>query len=318
MYDGFGMSRLTFSDALQQKGLKLSHLRLIGELADTSVISQAADQIGITQPAASRLLAEIEQIVGAPVHLRSGRGVSLTAVGAALARRAKRIQMELRNAVREMAEVASGSVGHVRLGAVTGPALDRVLPALRTARLTEPGVTAEVIVATSDILAQQLLTGRIDFAIARMPSGPDRALLDIRMIAVEPVSLVVRRGHPLHGRAGLQARDLLAFDWVMPGPDSILARAVIARLSALGLPDPPQRLSTASFLLTLALLQQSNAIAPLASAVAASFARAPDVPNVELAIDLGIEVEAYGLMTRAGTTLTLVAQRLADSMIIGA
>jgi DNA-binding transcriptional LysR family regulator len=81
------------------------------------------------------------------------------------------------------------------------------------------------------------------------------------------------------------------------------------------LPHPPQRLSTASFLLTLALLQQSNAIAPLAKAVAASFANAPDAPYVQLPIDLGIEVEAFGLMTRADMALTPIAKRLADRIL---
>jgi DNA-binding transcriptional LysR family regulator len=293
-------------------------LRLLAALLDTRQISLAADRIGISQPAASRILAEVERIVGSPTHTRTGRGITLTAVGEALARRAQRVQMELRDAARDMAEVASGAVGHVRIGSVTGPALDRVLPGLRTARVAYPAVTVEVIVATSDILTQQLMSGRIDFAIARLPVGTDAALLNIQMIAAEPVVLVVRRGHPLHDRPDVRPHDLLAFDWVMPSPDSILARAVMARLSALGLPHPPQRLSTASFLLTLALLQQSNAIAPLASAVAASFAHAADAPYVQLPLDLGIEVEPFGLMTRAGMALTPVARRLADQMLVGA
>jgi len=298
-----------------QRGLKLSHLRMLAALLETGQISLAADQIGITQPAASRLLTDIERIGGTPVHIRTGRGVTLTPAGEALARRAQRVQMELRDAARDMAEVTSGSVGHVRVGSVTGPALDRVLPSLRSARMIYPAVTVEVIVAPSDILAQQLLSGRIDFAIARLPAGADRALLDFRMIAVEPVVLVARRGHPLHGRAEVRPQDLLAYDWVMPGPDSILAQAVLARLTVLGLPHPPQRLSTASFLLTLALLQQSNAIAPLATAVAASFARGPDAPYFELPVALGIEVEPFGLMSRKGMLLTPVAQRLADHML---
>ena len=55
-------------------------------------------------------------------------------MGAALALRAQRVQMELRDAARDMAEVAAGGVGHVRIGSVTGPAIDRVLPVLRNAR----------------------------------------------------------------------------------------------------------------------------------------------------------------------------------------
>jgi DNA-binding transcriptional LysR family regulator len=218
--------------------------------------------------------------------------------------------MELRDAARDLAEIGAGTSGHVRIGAVTGPALDRVLPALRAARLTLPQVTAEVIVATSDILCQQLLSGRIDFAIARRPDGPDRALYDETRIAPEPVALIVRRGHPLD-RVSVAAADLMAFDWVMPGRESILTRTVLERLARLNLPEPPQRLSTASFLLTLALLQQSNAVAPLASAVVEAFTQGPDAPYRKLPVDLGIEVEPFGLLTRAGGVLPPVAERLA-------
>ncbi|OZA11328.1 MAG: hypothetical protein B7Y02_08945 [Rhodobacterales bacterium 17-64-5] len=63
--------------------------------------------------------------------------------------------------------------------------------------------------------------------------------------------------------------------------------------------------------LIFALIQQSNAIAPLARAVVTSFSAHPDAPYTELAIDLGIEVEPFGLVTRAGSILPPVAARLA-------
>ena len=309
------MSDISFADALAQRGLKLVHLRLLAALGETRQIGLAASRVGVSQPAASRLLAEVEQIVGGPVHLRTGRGITLTAMGEAMAIRAQRVQMELRDAARDMAEIAAGGAGHVRIGAVTGPALDRVLPALRTVRLAQPQVTVEVIVATSDILCQQLLSGRIDFAIGRLPEGPERNLLGIVPIAAEPVSLVVRRGHPLDRGRPFEAIDLLTYDWIMPGPESVLCRAVLARLSEHRMPHPPQRLATASFLLTLALLQQSNAIAPLARAVADTFATAPDAAFIKLPIDLGIEVPPFGLLTRTNMVLTPVAQRLAELIL---
>ena len=305
---------LPSADHLVQRGLKLSHLRLLAALADAGQITQAADRIGVAQPAASRLLAEVERIVGAPVHQRTGRGMVLTPVGLALASRAQRIQIELRDAARDMAEVVAGASGHVRIGSVTGPAIDRVLPVLRSARLTAPKITGEVIVAPSDILCEHLLSGRIDFAIGRLPEGSPRDLFQMTPIAAEPVALVVRRGHPLTRQKAPAPGALMAYDWVMPPEDSILARAVLARLRAHDLPVPPQRFSTASFLLTFALLQQSNAIAPLARAVATSFSEYPTSPYVELPIDLGIEVETFGLVTLAGAVLPPVAARLAEEI----
>ncbi|MBB4067227.1 LysR substrate-binding domain-containing protein [Gellertiella hungarica] len=239
----------------------------------------------------------------------------LTPVGEALALRARRIHMELRDAARDVNEIDMGNVGHVRIGSVTGPALERVLPVLRTARVVQPKVTYEVIVATSDILCQHVLSGRIDFAIGRLPVGPERQMLSARMIATEPVSLMVRKGHPLERLTPIEPAQLMLYDWVMPGPESLLCQTVVARLRALKMPEPTQRFSTASFLLTLALLQQSNAIAPLAHAVCAAFSQGPEAPYTILPVELGIEVEPYGFITRADTILTPAASRMAQMLL---
>ncbi|NBE07827.1 LysR family transcriptional regulator [Paragemmobacter ruber] len=302
------------TDDLLRRGVKLAHLRLMAALAETGQLGLAADLMGVAQPAASRLLAEVERITGQPLHQRTGRGITLTPMGVALARRAARVVTELRDAGREVAEIASGGSGHVRIGSVTGPALDRVLPALRTARLAMPGVTTEVVVAPSDLLGQQLIAGRLDFALGRMPEEMTGQLQQSAPIGTEPVALMARRGHRLAQMGRIEPLDLMGYDWVLPGPEALLTRAVTERLAALGLPKPSQRLATASFLLTLALVQQSNAIAPLARAVCDRFA-GPGSPYVILPVDLGIVVAPFGLLTRAGAILTPVAARLAEMIV---
>ena len=304
------------SDTLLRKGLKLSHLRPLAALAEAEHLTQAAAAIGVTQPAASRLIAEIERITGAPVHERTGRGIGLTALGRALALRAQRIRLELDDAARDLAEIAMGGVGDVRIGAVTGPALDRVLPALQSERLLHPKVSVEVVVDSSDILCEQLLAGRLDFAVGRLPEGPRAEPLTFLPIAAEPVVLIARRGHPLlHQSRPITARDTIAHDWVMPGPDSLLTRTVVARLHSLGLPRPTQRLLTASFLLTLAVLQQSDAIAAVSRASARQLAAGEGAPFDLLPLDLGIEVEPFGLITRERVSLTPASQRLATLIL---
>lgn len=297
---------------LLRRGLKLAHLRLMAALAETGALGLAAARIGMSQPAASRLLAEVEELAGRPVHRRQGRGLALTPEGQALARRAARALSEVASAEREMAELGQGLSGHVRLGSVTGPALDRVLPALRAARLALPNVTCEVEVAPSDPLADLLLAGRLDFALARLPEGRDPALFDLEPLGEEPVDLVARPGHALARAARIAPRDLLAYDWVLSGPGTLMRRTVVERLAALGLPPPPGRVATASFLLTLAMLRETNAIAPLARAVARRFASGPEAGLVILPLDLGIVVPTFGLLALRGARPTPAAGRLRD------
>lgn len=293
---------------LLSKGLKLTHLRMLAAFAETAQIGSAAEQMGITQPAASRLLAEVERICGQKVHFRAGRGVELTEVGQALAARAMRVLMEMRDAAREIEDFATGSTGRVNIGAVTAPALDLVLPTVREARLSFPDIQIEVTVTTSDILFDQLIAGKLDFAVARVPAGGDADLVDLLEIAPEPVDLIVRKDHPLTKLAQVTVPDLMSFDWVLPNSSIPLAVAVLNHVASLGYPPPPQRMTTGSFLLTLALLQQSNAIAPLASAVADQFAYGPDTAFARLQTPLNMAVSPYSLMTRKDARLPRAAQ----------
>lgn len=298
------------NNRLLSGGLKLRHLQLLDLLRETGQLGQAAARMGIAQPAASRILAEIEAILGRPVHERLGRGLTLTAAGQTLARHAARMFLELRDAEREIESHDNGQSGHVRIGSVTGPAIDRILPALQQARDTLPGATAEVTVGPSDFLVRQLLAGRLDFVLGRPPPTWDHALLSVQGMEAEPVALMVRRGHDLLERRTLRPADLMAFEWVFPGEDVILGRTVLTRLKACGLSPPSRRVSTSSFLLTLALVQHSDAIAPLARAVIQAFGTGPGAPFALLPIDLGFEVEAFSLLRRQGVTLPPVAENL--------
>lgn len=302
--------------ALQLRRLKPVQLRLLAALAETGGLGLAAARIGVAQPAASRLLAETEDLLGLSLHERQGRGLHLTEVGLSLARRAARIELELADAAREMTEAATGRAGVVRVGSVTGPALSLVMPVLIALQNDLPDFRSEVTVSTSVTLCELLREGRLDFALAR--PDPGEAQLHARVLAVEPLSLVVRRGHPLLVRPILSLDDLLTFDWVMGDDETLLTQTVIARLTELGLPQPKRRISTSSFLFTLALLNQTDAIAPLATPVVDSFAGNPSVPFVSLPIDLGLSVAPFSLVTRAGAQLTPSAQRLADAVLAAA
>lgn len=295
--------------------LKMTHLRLLAHLAETRRITVAADLVGISQPTASRLIVEIEDIIGHPIHERSGRGIAMTEMGLALARRSQRIIAELHEATVEVSGLASGENGHLRIGSVTAPALGLVLPALRTLRVTHPGITADVTVAPSTLLCQELRAARLDLVLGRAVDPTDQDDFTITPLGLEPVALIVRKNHPLAARATITLQDLLQFDWVMPDQQSPLGRAVQEAFQRSGVPLPRQNLTTASFLLTLTVVRQTNAIAPLALDVAHIFAAKDDAGYVTLASPLEINVGSYGLITRAGQARIPALNRLIDQIL---
>ena len=296
--------------------LKPVQLRLLAELSQAGALGLAADRVGISQPSASRLLAEMERLLDLRLHEREGRGLRLTAAGEALARRAARIQIELADAARDLTEAATGRAGTVRVGAVTGPALDLVLPALLEIQRDLPEFRAEVTVATSVQLGEQLREGRLDFALVRPSSGEPQ--LEARPLGVEPLTLVVRRGHPLLMQPAIALDDLLRYDWVMGDEETLLTQSVLARLAELRVPVPKRRISTLSFLFTLAVVTRTDAIAPLATPVVDSLSANPSVPFVSLPLDLGLTVAPFSLVLRRLSRLTTSSQRLVDAILIRA
>ena len=92
---------------LLRSGLKLNHLRMIVAIDQHKQVSAAAAALSISQPAASRMLTEMESIIKVPLCERVSRGVELTQFGRAFARRARTILLELDEVDREIAALKS-------------------------------------------------------------------------------------------------------------------------------------------------------------------------------------------------------------------
>jgi DNA-binding transcriptional LysR family regulator len=295
-----------------RKGLKFSQLRLMAALRETEQIGAAAQMASMTQPAASRLLAQLEDIIGAPLYARHPRGITLTHAGRILAEQAIATLHGLDQSQERIAQAILGERGLVRIGSVTGPSLEVVLPVIRELRVTYPMIEVAVQVDTSDKLAEALLAQHLDFYIGRVPDGADARPFSFEPIGEEPLSLVVRLDHPLTRQKRLSLTDCLAYDWVMQPPGALLRRTVELHLLARGLKLPSRVLGTTSSLFTLALVNETNAIAPLARAVADFFIERGSMGSrlARLAIGDGISVSTYGIIHAAGAPMTPAAEQV--------
>ncbi|MBX3572995.1 MAG: LysR family transcriptional regulator [Mesorhizobium sp.] len=289
---------------------------MVAALDEHGQVSAAASVLNISQPAASRMIAEIEAIVGAPICERLPRGVTLTPYGKALARRARSVLLELREVDREISDLRSGKGGSVYLGAVTAPAIDLVIPAIKIVRETYPKVEINMQVETSAVLAKELLASRHDFIVARIPDDLNPRLFEARVIGVEKACLIVRRGHPLLGQGAVRLDALHGFDWVLQPGGSLLRRTLEGIFVSHGAPLPDRVLNTSSLLLTLVMVAQSDAIAAVSTEVANFLRGRGDLDgSVEiLPTDFEIVVQPYSLITVRNRSLSPAAQILYDQI----
>jgi len=248
--------------------LKPGHLALIVRIAETGKLHLAADRSAMSQPAASRILAEIEGRAGVALFDRGPGGMQPTAAGQAVVKHARSILEGLDNLDREIGLVQTGAAGAVRIGTVTGPAVGSVVPAIRACRERAPDLEISVEVLPSAPLVAGLAERQFDFVLGRIPAEADARAFHLTPARTEKVTLLASRGHPLAGRAGVGLGELLDHEWVVQERVSPIRSAVEAAFRERGLPTPAKVTNSSSLLVALAMLEGSSAIAPQSDEVA--------------------------------------------------
>jgi len=183
-------------------------------IADAASFSRAAVVLGVTQPALSRQIKELEADLGAPLFYRNGRGALLTEQGRAFYGRARELLDGMRLA---RAEVASfGAEGAHQCVIAVAPTIARFLSAvvLKTLAAHVPNVRVRLVEALSSHILEWLANGRIDLAIVYDTSAASafetEPVIDERLNLIGPADAFAR--------GGTVAFDGLAdYPLIMPG-----------------------------------------------------------------------------------------------------
>lgn len=184
--------------------LDLQSLRIVRAIAEHGSISAAARALGYSQPAISQHLRRAEQRLGAPLVVRSGRGVRLTEPGAVLARHAVAVTRALDAAHGELSDLVGLHTGTARIAAFPTASSTIVPRLLHRLRDTHPGLTVTYIEAEPPEALGMLRDGTVDVAITFAYPG-DRAdphrdsegPLETTALYTEPVVIALPEQHPL-------------------------------------------------------------------------------------------------------------------------
>lgn len=296
--------------------LKPAQLRLIQQIAEHGQLQLAAETVGMTQPAASRMLAEIEHQVGAALFLRQPKGMEPTEIGRAVLRRARVILREMVGMASDVRALREGFGGTLRVGAVTGPAVGYLVSAIREIKQSAPDADITVDVMPSRELLGHLAAGEMDFVLARILPEFDSQDFNILPMRDEKVTFLTRVGHPLSRSARVTLTELAGQEWIMQSRGAPIREAALAAFADVGLPEPKNIVNSPSLLLTIAYLAQCDAVAPMSEEVAELLIRPPvSAGFAMLQIPHEIRVSAYYLLDLKRRPLSPLAQRLRERLI---
>jgi DNA-binding transcriptional LysR family regulator len=289
--------------------IKLRQLALVVALADRRSLRQAASDIAITQPAATKLLRDLEDAIGLPLFTRHAWGMAPTAYGQTLVRHARGVLTGLAEARSELTSLAAGATGTLRAGGVTGAVPGLLAPAIRRMQEKRPGVRMFVLVNTTEVMTAALREGTLDLAVCPVPAAMDVSDLAVTPLANEPLCVVARARHPLARRRTLRLQDLATVPWLLQPPGSPLREDVDALLDDAGMRAPAAIVETVSIVATLALLQASDSVTVMPNALADHYARFGML--AALPVRLRAPTSRYALVMRASREPSPVALEFA-------
>ena len=276
-------------------------------LAETLSFRRTAEQVHLSQPAVSGVVARLEAAFGAALFERSTRAVRLTDAGAALLLHARGLQAQAGAAAAAVRDVVELRQGRVRVAALPSLAATVVPPVFARFAAQHPGVRLDLLDTLSVASFELVRSGEVDFALTA--ENPAYADLSCVALASDPFVLMLSAAHPLaRGRAALGWRQVADLAHIsMPAPTSV-RQYVDAALLGLGLRFEP-RYEVEHLASINAMVAAGLGVAVL-PALAARVARGPDVVQRRL-----VEPEVrrpIGLVTLQGRRLSTAAQALAD------
>jgi hypothetical protein len=147
--------------------LRTRHLLLLTAIGEEGNIHKAAELLNMSQPAASRLLSDLEEIIGAQLFDRLPRGVRANWYGETMIRHARIVLDRLSVAQHDIDLLKAGLTGHVNVGTICGPAISFVPRAIASVVNEYPLIRIQLLVDSSDQLLGALQNGKIEVMVGK-------------------------------------------------------------------------------------------------------------------------------------------------------
>jgi molybdate transport repressor ModE-like protein len=293
--------------------LRTRQLLLVAHIGREGHLGRAASSMGISQPAATRLLQEMEDTLGSVLFVRGARGMQPTAGGEVLLRYARQLLNDFGAARRELAALAAGLHGTLRVGSVPSALPPLLAPVLAQFKARHARVAVFIEVATSDVMLIQLGRGEVDLMLGRLLEGHHDDEHEAVPVLDEPQVVVARQDHPLHEAKALTMRELGRWPWVVQPPGSPQAGRFTAMMREAGVHRRLDITETASTIATTALLEASDMLAVMPASLAGHYARLGMLRSLPL--ELPLRVPDVHLVWRRARELSAPAAAFRDMVL---
>ncbi len=290
--------------------IKVQDLRMIVALEEHGTILNAANVMGLSQPAITKRLQDLEKDLGITLFHRMSRGVEPTPYGEIIIKHAHIILNQLRSAEGEVSDLSSGLGGRLTIGIPVAASTDLVSEAIIELLEKRKNVQVTLVEDYNIRLIPSLKRGNLDLIVGRLPEKNKYDDINIEGFYKESLQLVVREGHPLTKKKRITAKELLDWNWLMPPRNSIMHTQVMNFFRKKELPQPTASIYSLSHIGSLKVLHKQDLVAAFPRE---SIAREVESGRIKvLNVDLSSEATEVGIVTRNSGFNSPAAQMFMD------
>jgi len=288
--------------------LRLRDLHVFSIVAQRGSMAKAAAYLGVSQPAVSEVIADLERTIGVRLLDRGPYGVEPTVYGHALLKRGTIAFDELKQGIKDIEFLADPTAGELRIGCAESVS-NATLPAIIHRFCQQyPGIVLHIDnVVSPDLKFTELRDRSLDLLISRalMPFSHQDDL-NVEMLIEDDAVVAAGAHNPWTNRGQVDLAALANESWLLTPPGSWLHTILTEAFRERGLPMPKPSLLTFSIHLRASLL----ALGPYVTAFPATFfrANADRFAMKALPIDLPVRSWPVAIVTLKNRTLSAVAQ----------
>lgn len=240
--------------------LKLRQLRLLVAVGSHGNIQNAARELGISQPAATKMIQDLELDFEVKLFSRTNRGVIPTVFGDTMIKHGKLIFAQVSNAAQELDDLNEGNSGRVVIGTLLAASTGLLPVAIDILLADRPKVAIKISEGTNEVLMPALLSGEIDLVVGRLPSHRHRDKIKQEKLFEDRILAVIGNQHPLAQMESLSFEQIKPFGWILPPIETSLRRQVDHFFISQQQYMPSLAIESVSYLTNRALLQSRDLI----------------------------------------------------------
>lgn len=286
--------------------LRFRHLQFLDILGQTRNLRLTGEQMHITQPAATKILVDIEDIFQARLFDRLPRGMRPNELGLFTLRYAHTALAGHRKFVDGFNALQQGGHGHLAIGAISGSAAHLLVASVAEIQRLRPLLVLKILEQSSDQLIVWLAERKIDLMIGRFTDPAQRAQFAYTRLSSEALQVVAGVDHPLRGVADPGLAALTHWPWILYPPSTALRKVSDDIFASTGLAPTSGVVETPSFLFALELLQTTPMLSLQPAVLVDKYVQKGLLARIP--IDLPGGMPDYGLITRLGEPPTPAAQ----------